>query len=347
MPRITATTGTQKRVLSMDRILLAHGDGGLLTHQLIEEIFLKAFDAEILCEMSDAAAIAGSEKMAFATDSFVVDPIFFPGGDIGKLAVAGTVNDLAVYGAEPQYLSVSFIIEEGLPLTDLEKIARSLGETARSAGVKIAAGDTKVVDRGKLDKVFINTSGVGRLLGPVSTPGNIQIGDLVIVSGNVGDHGAAIITRRAGIDMESDLKSDCAPLNHIIVPMWKKFPGLRVMRDPTRGGMATALKEIALDMKNDFEIREDEIPVDQRVRSAAEVLGLDPLYLANEGKFIIIAAEDQAGEVVDFIRRFPEGKNARIIGRVVPGKGDVKLKTALGGTKVLDMLAGDPLPRIC
>lgn len=331
----------------MKKILLAHGDGGLLTHQLIKEVFLEAFDAEILCELSDAAGISCSEKMAFATDSFVVDPIFFPGGNIGKLAVAGTVNDLSVYGAVPKYISVSFLLEEGLPLEDLKTIAVSLGDTARAAGVKIAAGDTKVVERGKLDKIFINTSGVGELLGNHSRAENIREGDVLIVSGNVGDHGAAIISRRAGLGFESDIASDCAALNHIVIPLWQEFKSIRLMRDPTRGGVATTLKEIAEAMGKDFELEEEKIPVDSQVRGAAEVLGLDPLYLANEGKFLLVCGQEEAPGIIDFIRSFPEGRNAAVIGRVTPGKGYVKMKTPLGGTKLLDMLAGAQLPRIC
>lgn len=331
----------------MDKILLAHGDGGLLTHQLIKEVFLEAFDTEILCELSDAAGIAGTEKMAFATDSFVVDPVFFPGGNIGKLAVAGTVNDLSVYGAVPKYISVSFLLEEGFPLEDLKAIAASLGETARAAGVKIAAGDTKVVERGKLDKIFINTSGVGELLDNYSQVDNIREGDVLIVSGNVGDHGAAIISRRAGLGFESDIVSDCAALNHIVIPLWKEFKSVRLMRDPTRGGVATTLKEIAEGMGKDFLLEEAWIPIDPQVRGASEALGLDPLYLANEGKFLLVCSPEEASAIVDFIRKFPEGKNAAIIGSVTPGKGNVKMKTPLGGTKLLDMLAGAQLPRIC
>lgn len=331
----------------MSKILLAHGDGGLLTHQLIKEVFLEAFDTEILCELSDAAGIVGSEKMAFATDSFVVDPIFFPGGDIGKLAVAGTVNDLSVYGAVPKYISVSFLLEEGLPLEDLKTIAVSLGATARKAGVKIAAGDTKVVERGKLDKIFINTSGVGELLDNYSQVENIREGDVLIVSGNVGDHGAAIISRRAGLGFESDIVSDCAALNHIVIPLWKEFKSIRVMRDPTRGGVATTLKEIAESMRKDFELEEEKIPIDPQVGGVSEALGLDPLYLANEGKFLLVCGQDEAPAIIDFIRGFPEGTNAAEIGRVIAGKGHVRMRTPLGGTKLLDMLAGAQLPRIC
>lgn len=338
----------EKRVKRMSKVLLAHGDGGLLTHRLIKELFLEAFDPEILCELSDAAGITGSERMAFATDSFVVDPIFFPGGDIGKLAVAGTVNDLSVYGAVPKYLSVGFILEEGLPMEDLRKIACSLGKAAKGAGVKIAAGDTKVVEKGKLDKIFINTSGVGEVLDNYSQIENIREGDVVIVSGNVGDHGAAIISRRAGIGLESDIVSDCAALNHIVIPLWQNFESVRLMRDPTRGGVATTLKEIAETMEDkDIELIEESIPVDVQVRAASEVLGLDPLYLANEGKFLLICGEEEAEKALEFIRNFPEGCNAQEIGRVTAGKGYVRLKTPLGGTKLLDMLAGAQLPRIC
>jgi len=339
---------SQKRVESMSRVLLAHGDGGLLTHNLIKDLFLEAFDPEILCELSDAAGIDCGEKMAFATDSFVVDPIFFPGGNIGKLAVAGTVNDLAVYGAVPKYISVGFILEEGLPLEDLRTIAYSLGETARAAGVKIAAGDTKVVEKGKLDKIFINTSGIGELLDNHSRVESIQEGDAVIVSGNVGDHGAAIISRRAGIGLESDIVSDCAALNHIVIPLWQEIKSVRLMRDPTRGGVATTLKEIAEAMQNkDIELLEEDIPIDAQVKAASELLGLDPLYLANEGKFLLICGKEDAGRAMDLIRSFPEGRNARVIGSVIPGQGNVRLRTPLGGTKLLDMLAGAQLPRIC
>ena len=331
----------------MSKILLAHGDGGLLTHQLIKDLFLEAFDPEILCELSDAAGITCSEKMAFATDSFVVDPIFFPGGNIGKLAVAGTVNDLSVYGAVPKYISVGFLLEEGLPIEDLRTIAFSLGETARKAGVKIAAGDTKVVERGKLDKIFINTSGVGELLENHSNTENIKEGDAVIVSGNVGDHGAAIMSRRAGIGLESDIVSDCAALNHIVIPLWKEFKSVRLMRDPTRGGVATTLKEIADSAGKDIELVEENIPFDPQVLGVSELLGLDPLYLANEGKFLLICGNEEVAGILDFIRTFPEGRNAQEIGRVVTGSGYVRLKTPLGGTKLLDMLAGAQLPRIC
>lgn len=332
----------------MSKILLAHGDGGLLTHNLIKDLFLEAFDPEILCELSDAAGISCGEKMAFATDSFVVDPIFFPGGDIGKLAVAGTVNDLSVYGAVPKYISVGFILEEGLPMEDLRTIAVSLGKTAREAGVKIAAGDTKVVERGKLDKIFINTSGIGELLDNYSQVESIQEGDSVIVSGNIGDHGAAIISRRAGIDFESDIVSDCAALNHIVIPLWKEIKSVRLMRDPTRGGVATTLKEIAETMENkDIALVEEDIPIAPQVRAASEVLGLDPLYLANEGKFLLICSKEDAARALDLMRTFPEGRDAREIGRVTSGKGHVRLKTPLGGTKLLDMLAGAQLPRIC
>ncbi|NLO89102.1 MAG: hydrogenase expression/formation protein HypE [Clostridia bacterium] len=331
----------------MDKILLAHGDGGLLTHRLIEEIFVREFGSDILGEMGDAAGIECGKKIAFATDSFVVSPIFFPGGDIGKLACAGTVNDLSVYGSKPRFLSVSFILEEGTPMEDLIKVARSLGETARFAGVKIAAGDTKVVEKGKGDKIYINTAGVGEMLDNFSQAHKIKTGDAIIVSGNIGDHGAAIISRRAGIDFESVIKSDCAPLNHIIVPLWEAYEGIRLMRDPTRGGVATTLKEIAMQASKDFLIYEELLPFDPQVRSAAEVLGLDPLYLANEGKFIAVVDAAIAGEVVNFIRRFPEGENAAVIGEVLEGRGDVKVKTPLGGTKLLDMLTGEQLPRIC
>lgn len=341
----------------MERILLAHGDGGTLTSQLVSDIFLKYLANPALDEMGDAAVIDirsalddPSGRLAFTTDSFVVDPVFFPGGDIGKLAVCGTVNDLAVSGAVPRCLSAGFILEEGLPLTDLERIVASMAAAAQEAGVVIAAGDTKVVGRGSADKLFINTSGLGvipggRVLGYPA----IRPQDAVLVSGPVGEHGVAVLSCRAGLSFHTPVQSDCAALNGIIGSLLDRFDGgqVRFMRDPTRGGLATTLKEIAQSAGVDITIREEEIPVSDNVRGACELLGLDPLYLANEGKFLAVVDSAVAEVALDLLRAHPLGRGAAIIGRISNGPGDVYLKTPLGGTKYLDKLAGEQLPRIC
>jgi len=331
------------------RILLSHGAGGQLTRQLVDDIFVKYFNNEALKPLSDAAVIElPGSRLAFTTDSFVVRPLFFPGGDIGKLAVCGTVNDLAVSGARPLFLTASFIIEEGLSLSVLDKVARSLGETCRTAGVRVVAGDTKVVEKGHGDLIFINTAGIGVIpegldLGQHS----IAPGDVVIVNGPMGNHGLAVLLERGNLGLDSGVISDCAPLNGLIEQILGKAPGVKMMRDLTRGGLATAVKEIALGAGVDIWLEEPSIPVDDQVRGALEILGLDPLYMANEGKFVIFAAPEDAPEVMRILASDPLGEKAAIIGQVAPGKGSVLLKTMLGGTKILDLLAGDPLPRIC
>ncbi|MFZ5643461.1 MAG: hydrogenase expression/formation protein HypE [Bacillota bacterium] len=331
------------------RILLAHGAGGELTRQLVDNIFLKYFNNETLKSLSDASVLDFKGcRLAFTTDSFVVRPIFFPGGDIGKLAVCGTVNDLAVSGARPLFLSASFIIEEGLFISVLEQVARSLGETCRMAGVEVVAGDTKVVEKGHGDLVFINTAGIGiipeeRHLGQH----RVTPGDMVIVNGPMGNHGLAVLLARDSLGLESGVVSDCAPLNGIIANILNKVPGIKMMRDLTRGGLATAVKEIALGAGVDIWLEEPSIPVDDDVRGALEILGLDPLYMANEGKFVVIVDQEDAPAVMRVMENDPLGVKSSVIGRVTEGRGNVLLKTMLGGTKILDLLAGDPLPRIC
>ena len=330
-------------------ILLSHGDGGLLTHRLLQEYFLKYFNNDLLEGLSDAAVFpVEAGRMALSADSFVVDPIFFPGGDIGKLAICGTVNDLAVSGAHPLYLTASFIIEEGLPLEVLEKVVASMAAACREAGVRIAAGDTKVVGRGQADKIFITTTGVGSILPRADLGYNrLTPGDKVIVNGSLGNHGLTIMLQRTDLGMDHQITSDCAPLNLLTEKMIDKFPGIKLMRDLTRGGMATNAKEIAMSARADFWLMEERLPVDDQVKGITEMLGLDPLYLANEGKFLTIVAAGEADELLDYLRRDLGAVGAQIIGEIKQGSGNVYMKTAMGGTRPLNMLAGAPLPRIC
>lgn len=332
-----------------DKVLLAHGDGGALSHDLINELFLKHFHGQAQAGLCDAAVIpAAAGRMAFTTDSFVVNPIFFPGGDIGKLAVCGTVNDLAVSGAVPRYISASFILEEGLEMGVLERIAASMAEAAGAAGVKIVTGDTKVVERGSADKVYINTAGIGLLPGGVRLGyDRVAPGDVLVINGNIGEHGVAVLSGRPGIAFESAVESDCAALNHLTGELIKKFKTIKLMRDPTRGGLATTVKEVALGCGLDIILDEKEIPVSPGVAGAAEMLGLDPLYLANEGKVVVVAKARESREIVAWMRSHPLGRGAGIIGEVRKGWGEVYLKTAFGGTRLIEMLSGQPLPRIC
>ncbi|WP_027365767.1 hydrogenase expression/formation protein HypE [Desulfotruncus alcoholivorax] len=331
------------------RVLLAHGDGGLLAREMVQEVFLKYFNNPLLGQLSDAAVFQfEGGKVATTIDAFVVDPVFFPGGDIGKLAVCGTVNDLAVSGARPFYMNASFIIEEGLLLVDLEKIAASMAKACAEAGVTIVAGDTKVVPRGHADKIFITTSGVGVV------PDGVDLGyhrpepgDLVIINGSMGNHGLTVLCAREALGLEGALASDCAPLNHTIFYLLSGCPGVKLMRDLTRGGLASAAKEIAESCGMDIYIKEASVPVDREVRGAAEMLGLDPLYLANEGKFLAVVDARESGRALELLRETRYGSGAVIIGEVRAGRGNVYLQTALGGTKILDLLAGAPLPRIC
>jgi len=331
------------------KITLAYGSGGRLTHQLIKDVFLKHLNNEILSQMNDSAVFELDGRLAFTTDSYVVNPIFFPGGDIGKLAVNGTVNDLAMMGAEPLYISLSVIIEEGLSLEELERIVISIKEAVGEAGVRIITGDTKVVEKGKADKIFINTSGLGIIPRGIEIRGdNAKPGELVIVNGTIGDHGIAILSARNQLSFSADVKSDTAPLNKLVKIMVDSVPEVSVLRDPTRGGLATTLNEIAQASSVGIEIYESEIPIRDSVKSTCELLGLDPLYMANEGKLVAIVPEDKAESLLYVMRSSPYGKDARIIGKVTrehPGK--VILITKLGSKRILDMLSGDPLPRIC
>jgi len=332
-----------------DRILLAHGSGGKLAHELIKSRFVPAFDNTFLSRLDDSAVIEVSGRLAFTTDSFVVSPIFFPGGDIGRLAVCGTVNDLAMAGAKPLYLSLALIIEEGLLQSELSRIIGSVREAAREADVEIVTGDTKVVNRGSADRLFINTAGVGLIPHGVNISGhNARPGDIVILSGTIGDHGIAVLSQREGLSFSAPLQSDCAPLGGLVAGMLKISPSIHCLRDPTRGGLATTLNEIAEQSGVGIRIEEEKIRVRSEVLGACEMLGLDPLYIANEGKLVAVVPPQEAGRVVEAMRKHQYGKDAEIIGEVVaehPRR--VVMKTILGASLIVDMLVGDPLPRIC
>ena len=332
-----------------DTILLAHGSGGKLSHELVEKTFLPLLANPALSKLDDSAIFEASGRLAFTTDGYVVNPIFFPGGDIGKLAVCGTVNDLSMNGARPLYLSLSAIIEEGLLLRDLERIARSVKKAAQEAGVNVIAGDTKVVNRGQADKLFITTSGVGIVPPGVDISGaNARAGDKVLLSGTIGDHGMAIMSQREGLQFSMTLKSDCAPLNKLVSQMLRVSSGIHSMRDPTRGGLATTLNELARQSSVGIVIEEAEIPVKEEVKAACELLGLDPIYVANEGKLVAIVDPADAGKVLVRMRKNRYGRDAVIIGEVTsqhPGK--VVMRTKLGPSRIVDMLSGELLPRIC
>lgn len=333
-----------------ERITLAHGAGGKATHTLIEAVFLEAFRNPLLEPLEDQAVFtAGGARLAFTTDSFVVSPLFFPGGDIGELAVNGTVNDLAMSGARPLHLSAGFILEEGFPVADLERIARSMAAAAAAAGVQVVTGDTKVVQRGKADGCYVTTAGVGVLERPVSLgAANARPGDAVIVSGPVGDHGITVMLARGELDIESDVESDTAPLAGLVDRLLDATSGVRCLRDATRGGVATILNEVARASEVAVVVDEDTVPVRPEVRGACEILGLDPLYVACEGRLVAVVDGGEADAAVQALRSHPLGEGAAVIGRV---KDDpptlVLLKTEFGGTRIVDMLIGDPLPRIC
>jgi hydrogenase expression/formation protein HypE len=362
--------------MTHDVILLAHGSGGKLSHDLVQRLFLRYFGNPTLLQLDDSAVIplsgfqsaayASNFRLAFTTDSYVVSPLFFPGGDIGKLAVCGTVNDLSMSGALPLWLSAGFIIEEGLPLAELERIVASMAASAEQAGVQIVTGDTKVVDRGSADKLFINTAGVGLVPPDVEIAGDrARPGDAVLLSGTIGDHGMTIMTQREGLQFDSPLESDCAPLNGLVASLLAALPPhpfspppggegqgergpIHCLRDPTRGGLATTLNELAVRSGVGIEIDEAAIPVREAVRGACELLGLDPLYVANEGKLIAIVAAEAAELAVADLRAHEYGREAAIIGRVTEAHpGRLVLRTALGARRVVDMLAGEQLPRIC
>ena len=327
-----------------DIITLDYGSGGKKTSRLIENCIVPALGNPALNALTDGAILG---DLVFSTDSFVVDPLFFPGGDIGELAVCGTVNDLAVCGAEPQYLSCAFIIEEGLPMADLQRVIASMQSACEKAGVQIVTGDTKVVERGRGDRLYINTAGIGSLKYPGLSPANIREGDQVLVSGTVGDHGTAVMLARSGM-MQTELQSDCAPLNRLCAAILESGAKLRVLRDPTRGGVATTLNEFVEHTALGIELSEGAIPVRPAVKAACGMLGLEPLYCANEGKLLAVVAPEDAERVLKAMRSLPEGENAAQIGVVTAAApGRVLMKTALGGRRVLQKLAGAQLPRIC
>ncbi|MHC1753602.1 hydrogenase expression/formation protein HypE [Humidesulfovibrio sp.] len=336
-----------------DMVLLDYGSGGKASQRLISELFFKHFDNPELRRMNDGAVLSLPGKIAVSTDTFTVDPMFFPGGDIGRLSVHGTVNDVAMMGAVPRYLTCGFIIEEGLPMADLTRIVASLGDAAREAGVLVVTGDTKVVPKGAVDKLFINTTGIGEVIvDPAPAGDRAAPGDAILISGTLGDHGLAILSTRQGLAFETPVLSDCASLNHAIEALLRGLPDVHVLRDPTRGGLATTLNEIALSSGVTCEIVEDDIPVKPEVKGGCSLLGLDPLYLANEGKFLCILPEAQAEAALGIMRANPLCAGAKRIGTVVAGEkpgaqGRVVLKTGLGGKRLLGMLEGEQLPRIC
>ena len=337
-------------MLISNQVTLDHGSGGEASHELVNDILIPRLDNEFLQQLDDSAVIKLSgHKFAMSTDSYVVDPIFFPGGDIGSLAVHGTVNDLSMQGANPLYLTLGLLLEEGLPMEDLIRIVDSVAHASREAGVKVIAGDTKVVPKGNLDKIFINTSGIGSIPKDVDVSSrNARLGDLILINGDIGDHGIAILTSREGFDFKTGLISDSAPLNSLVSSMLEVSSRIHVLRDPTRGGVATALNEVASQSGVGVQLFEDSLPISKPVRAASEILGLDPLYLANEGKCLIAVPPRDADLVLGTMKRDKYGKNSGIIGEVIdkyPGR--VLLKTKVGGTRILSMLTGEQLPRIC
>jgi hydrogenase expression/formation protein HypE len=336
--------------MNYDKILLEHGGGGLLSNELIAEKFLPRFHNIYLDRLEDSAVLTiGSQKFCFTTDSYVVSPIFFPGGNIGSLAVHGTVNDLSVCGGKPLYLSTGFILEEGFPVESLDIIIQSMAEAASSAGVKIVTGDTKVVPRGAADGIFINTSGIGIVEYPalLSTK-NILPGDVIILNGTIGDHGAAIMKARENLSIEADILSDSAPLNDLIATVLKASLNIHCMRDATRGGLGAIMAEIAKSAKVQIAINERDIPVQENVRGVCEILGLDPLFLANEGKMVLFCLQADAQRILSAMKNHKYGKNAAIIGSVGEmGKGRVVLKTFIDGERIIDLPTGELVPRIC
>lgn len=332
-----------------DTVILGHGSGGTLSHDLLNRLFLPELGKAAPRSLDDSAIVTiDDQRYAITTDSHVVSPLFFPGGDIGRLAICGTVNDLAMVGAMPVALTCGFVIEEGLSFDVLQRVVKSMQEAAQEAGVYIAAGDTKVVQKGGADKLFINTAGIGKVADRVNISGmNAKDGDVIIVSGTIGDHGIAVLSAREGLGFETTLESDVAPLNHLVQGMINAGD-IHVLRDPTRGGLATSLVEIAGQSKVTIEIDEQALPVKPAVKAACEMLGFDPLYIANEGKLVAFVKEAEAGKVLDVMQKAKYGQDATIIGKVIGiGKPQVRLKTAIGGTRLVDMLPGEMLPRIC
>ncbi len=336
--------------MKYDKVLLDHGSGGKLSHALTAELMLPAFDNPILAELNDGALISlAGQHLAFSTDTYVVDPIFFPGGCIGDLAVNGTVNDLAMCGAVPAYLSVGLILEEGFPLPDLRRVLGAMREAAAGAGVQVVTGDTKVVPRGAADKIFINTAGIGLVPEGVHLgPSRARPGDRVLLSGTMADHGITILAGREGMGFETRLRSDTAALHAMVAAMMAASRGIHVLRDPTRGGVGTALNEIAAQSRVGIWIQEERLPVRDEVAGVCELLGFDPIYLANEGKLLALVDAADADRVLEAMRSDPRGADACFIGEVVadhPGR--VFMDTRIGGTRIVDMLSGEQLPRIC
>ena len=318
-------------------------------HGLIQDLLLKKLDNPILREMADSALINYKEKLAFTTDSFVVSPLEFPGGDIGKLAVCGTVNDLVMQGASPEYLSLALIIEEGLDYHALERIIDSISLSVKKARVSVVTGDLKVVEKGSCDKIFINTSGIGRIVyGRKMSIKNILPQDKIIITANIAQHGLAVLTKRKGLELGFEIKSDCAALNSLLIPILKKTDGIKFMRDPTRGGLATTLNEISTSCGFSIFIDEKTLPISTKVKAACELLGIDPLYIANEGNAVLVVAPKSAKQVLNLLKRHPLGKNAQVIGEVAKERrGQVILNNVIGTQRIVDMLTSDPLPRIC
>jgi hydrogenase expression/formation protein HypE len=336
-------------VTSRKTIVLGHGSGGRLTAQLVQDLFLPAFDNEVLRKLDDQAVLQiGSARIAFTTDSFVVTPLCFPGGDIGKLAVHGTINDLAMAGARPLYLSAAFIMEEGLPLEELSRITVSMAEAARAAGVTIVTGDSKVVNRGSADKLFITTTGIGVVPDGVAiSASNARSGDKVILSGTIGDHGMAVFSRRENLEFEAAIESDTAPLHRLVEAMLAAGE-IHALRDPTRGGLGTSLCEIAGSAGVGVEIQASQVPVRPEVKAACELLGMDPLFVANEGKLVAFVARESAIAVMEAMRHTPEGRDSALIGEAVGAHpGMVLVKTEVGGSRILDLPFHEQLPRIC
>ncbi|MBN2089275.1 hydrogenase expression/formation protein HypE [candidate division KSB1 bacterium] len=336
--------------MKTEKILLDHGSGGKLSHQLISDLILKYFNSPILTELDDCAVVKiYGEKLAFSTDSYTVDPIFFPGGNIGELAIFGTVNDLAMRGAKPHYLSVGFIIEEGFSFSDLEKILLSMQNAAREANIEIITGDTKVVPKGTADKIFINTSGIGIVPEGIKIAGkNARPGDKILINGFMAEHGLAILLGREGLNFTTKIKSDTAPLNHLVAEMLAVSTEIHTMRDPTRGGVGTTLNEIARQAGVGIVIEENRLPIREEVKGACELLGFDPLYLANEGKLLAFVSAPLADKILEVMRKNKYGANSCLIGEVVTQHpGSVIMQTAIGGTRIVEMLTGAQLPRIC
>ncbi len=332
-----------------EKITLAYGSGGTMMHRLIDSLFMKELGNDILKEKKDSAILKIADRnIAFTTDSYVVNPIFFPGGDIGSLAVYGTVNDLSVCGAKPLFISLGLIIEEGLDKGILEKVVRSIKNASRESGVKVVTGDTKVVEKGHCDKLFINTSGVGEVFYNGLSIESIKPGDAIIVSGPIGDHAISVLSKREGIEFHSNIKSDSRPLNSLICKILKTSSKVRFMRDPTRGGVATTLNEIVKDMRFGLSIDEKNIPIRDGVKGACELLGLDPLYLACEGRLLMVLAKEDGKKALRIMHSDEAGKLARCIGHISDEyKGKVYLRTNSGGKRIVGMLSGDELPRIC